>query len=82
MKKDYYSVLVRAVSALDPNGPESRRALYDRARDAMASAPLTPSEIRQERFALEAAIRKIEAEFAGTSRAVPPPPSASGSNAR
>ena len=74
MKKDYYSVLVRAASALDPNSPESRRALYDRARDAMAAAPLTPNEIRQERFALEAAIRKIEAEFADTRDALPLPP--------
>jgi lipoprotein-anchoring transpeptidase ErfK/SrfK len=74
VKKDYYSVLVRAASALDPNSPESRRALYDRARDAMAAAPLTPNEIRQERLALEAAIRKIEAEFADTRDALPPPP--------
>jgi lipoprotein-anchoring transpeptidase ErfK/SrfK len=71
VKKDYYSVLVRAASTLDPSSPESRRALYDRARDAMAGAPLTASEIRQERFALEAAIRKIEVEFADASRAVP-----------
>lgn len=73
MKKDYYSVLVRAASALDPNSPESRRALYDRARDAMAAAPLTPSELRQERFALEAAIRKIESEFADTRDVFPLP---------
>jgi len=73
VKKDYHSVLVRAVSALDPNDPDSRRAIYDRARDAMASAPLTPSEIRQEQFGLEAAIRRIESDLAGTRREMPPP---------
>lgn len=72
MQKDYYSILVRAVADLDPNALESRRALYDRARGAMAGAPLTPSEIRQERFALEAAIRRIEADLARTGRLMPP----------
>jgi lipoprotein-anchoring transpeptidase ErfK/SrfK len=73
VKKDYYSVLARAVSALDPNDSESRRGVYDRARQAMAGAPLTPGEIRQERFALEAAIRRIEAEHAGAGQAASPP---------
>ena len=66
MKKDYYSVLARAVSALGPSaGPEARHDVYDRARDAIASAPLTASEIKQERLALEAAIRRMESGFAG-----------------
>jgi lipoprotein-anchoring transpeptidase ErfK/SrfK len=64
VKQDYYSVLARAVAALDPQDAESRLAVYDRARYAMARAPLTLDEIRQQRIALEAAIRRIEDEIA------------------
>jgi hypothetical protein len=73
LKKGYYSVLVHAVSTLDPADSESRQAVYDRARYAMARAPLTIDEIRRERLALEAAIRRIEAEIAATTGAAPPP---------
>ena len=73
MQKDYHSVLVRAISALDPASPESRQALYNRARDAMANAPLTPSEIERERFALERAIRKIESNLRHPGTGVSPP---------
>jgi len=72
VEKDYYPVLRRAVSALDPNRPELRHAIYDRARQAMAGAPLTLGEVRQEQIALEAAIRKVEVEFDRTSRVTPP----------
>ena len=72
MEKDYYSVLRRAVSALDSDRPELRHALYDRARDAMARTPLTPDEIRKEQVGLEAAIRKVEDEFDRSNRVVPP----------
>jgi lipoprotein-anchoring transpeptidase ErfK/SrfK len=48
--------------------------VYDRARYALAGAPLTINEIRQERFALEAAIRKIESEIVVTRGAAPSPP--------
>ena len=64
MTQDYYSVLARAVAALDPQDSESRVAVYDRARYAMARAPLTLDEIRQQRIGLEAAIRRIEGEIA------------------
>ena len=64
MKQDYYSVLARAVAALDPQDLESRLAVYDRARYAMAGAPLTLDEIRRQRVALEAAIARIEGEIA------------------
>ena len=72
MEKDYYPVLRRAVSAVDPNRPELRHAVYDRARQAMARAPLSLSEIRHEQIALEAAIRRVEVEFDRTSRVTPP----------
>jgi lipoprotein-anchoring transpeptidase ErfK/SrfK len=64
VKTDYQLVLVRALSGIESPDPESRRDVYERARAAMARAPLTPDEMRHERQALEAAIRRIEAEFA------------------
>jgi lipoprotein-anchoring transpeptidase ErfK/SrfK len=63
MTTDYYSVLVRAISALDPNTGEARRALYDRARLTVMDAGLALSETNRERSALEAAIDRIEAEM-------------------
>jgi lipoprotein-anchoring transpeptidase ErfK/SrfK len=64
VRQDYYSVLARAIAASDPRDPEARLALYDRARYAMARAPLSLDEIRRQRLALEAAIRRIEGEIA------------------
>jgi hypothetical protein len=65
---DYYPVLTRAVAALDPNTAETRRAVYERARQAIVKQlrsydpPLSESEITKERLGLEEAVRKIEAE--------------------
>jgi hypothetical protein len=62
---DYYSVLVRAICKLPVNTPEERHKLYDRAR-AMLGSQLRqrydPSYIASERFALEAAILRVESE--------------------
>jgi L,D-transpeptidase catalytic domain len=63
MTTDYYSVLARAISALDPNTGEARRALYDRARLTVMDAGLALSETNRERSALEAAIDRIETEM-------------------
>jgi hypothetical protein len=63
MARDYYSVLVRAISALDPDTDEARRALYDRARLAIMDAGLASMETGSERSALEAAIDRIETEM-------------------
>jgi cytochrome c-type biogenesis protein CcmH/NrfG len=63
MATDYYSVLVRAISALDPNTDDARRALYDRARLTIMDAGLDSSETNRERSALEAAIARIETEM-------------------
>jgi hypothetical protein len=78
---DYYPLLSRAVGALDPNTPESRRAVYERARQAIVKQlrgydpPLSESDITRERLSLEEAVRKIEAEFrAGAASAPPAPP--------
>jgi hypothetical protein len=37
--KDFQSIILQAVLALDPNTKESRRAIYDRARRAVATTP-------------------------------------------
>ncbi|HXN43640.1 MAG TPA: hypothetical protein VN917_05290, partial [Xanthobacteraceae bacterium] len=65
---DYYPLLSRIVAGLNTDTGESRRALYGRARAALCEQlrghepPLPESEITHERLALEAAIRKFEAE--------------------
>jgi hypothetical protein len=67
---DYYPLIVRAVSGLDKNTGENRRALYERARTALVNQlrsvepALNESDITRERLALEESIRKVEAEAA------------------
>jgi hypothetical protein len=88
---DYQSVLTRAVAKLpDPSSADMRRAIYNRAREAMltrlrALHPRIPeSDITREEKALNQAIALVEAKFNGT-EAVPaevtaakPAPSAAG----
>ena len=65
---DYYPLIAKAVTGLDKNTGEIRRALYDRARAALVGQlrsvdpPLNESDITRERLALEEAIRKVETE--------------------
>src|SRR5499426_3787454 len=67
---DHYPLIERAVTGLDKNTGENRRALYDRARAALVSQlrgvvpALDETDITRERLALEEAIRKVEAETA------------------
>lgn len=69
-QSDYYSVIVRAVAALDANTPDSRQALYNRARTVQTTKlngfepPLSREKVEIEREALEQAIRTVEAETA------------------
>ena len=78
MARDYYSVLVRAVSALDPNTRELREAVYDRARHALADFGPEAGKALDEQVALEAAIRRVESELAAGRRpAVPQGPGVS-----
>ena len=72
---DYYPLIARAISGLDPGAPgEARRALYERARTALIAQlrsvqpPLTETEITRERLALEEAVRRVESEAAQRSR--------------
>jgi hypothetical protein len=65
---DYYSLVAKAVGALNPNNAEARRKVYDRARAALLSelqksVPVWDrSEIMAEQLFLELAIGEVEAE--------------------
>lgn len=65
---DYYPVLKRAISSLPPGSGEARRAVYERARVALLrqlntyDPPLSPSDITDQRLALEESIRRVESE--------------------
>jgi hypothetical protein len=63
----YYPVIARAVERLDSSTGETRRAVYVRARKAVAQLrsnqpALLDADITKERLALEEAILKVEAE--------------------
>lgn len=69
---EYYAVLSRAVASLDTNTGETRRAVYDKARNALIGQlkaidpPLPTAEISRQRLELEEAIRRVERETADT----------------
>src|ERR1043165_4683816 len=82
---EYYAVLKKAVATLGGNAAESRRAVYDKARNALigqlkaVDPPLTTAEISRQRLELEEAIRKVEREAASApstpaARPAAPPP--------
>jgi hypothetical protein len=65
---DYHPLISRAVAGLEKNTSETRRVVYDRARNALVAQlraiqpPLEEGEITRERLELEEAIRKVESE--------------------
>jgi hypothetical protein len=65
---DYFSVIAKAVSALDLNTEKARLRLYERARTALRSEmhsaypPFRRSEIAAAEMSLEMAIEAVEAE--------------------
>jgi lipoprotein-anchoring transpeptidase ErfK/SrfK len=71
---EYYSILLRAVTAPGSGDAQWRRGIYDRTRQMLASqmragrpqAPLT--EVAAEQAALEAAIEQVEAELSRRDR--------------
>ncbi len=72
---DYYPLIARAISGLDPGASgETRRALYERARTALIAQlravqpPLSEAEITRERLGLEDAVRRVEADAAKRGR--------------
>ncbi|MEI2385046.1 hypothetical protein [Breoghania sp. JC706] len=77
---DYHAVLKRAIDALPENTGAARRAVYQRARQAIVNQlksydpPLAPSAITTEQLHLEEAIRKVEADAARASLGLGPAP--------
>ena len=67
---DYHSLIAHAVEGVASDRGATRRALYERARTALVTQlravdpPLPESVVAKERFALESAIRKVEADAA------------------
>ena len=67
---DYYPLIARAVAGLQKNTGDARRALYERAREALVAQlrgvtpALDESDVTRERLSLEEAIRKVEGESA------------------
>ena len=68
---DYYPLLARALDALPDRTPALRKAVYDRARNALISQlrsldpPLSEADIDLERRALDAAIERLEVDYGG-----------------
>ena len=64
---DYYPILRPAVVALNPNDPQTRAVLYNRARkllaDRAAASTVGNTALSKEFLALENAIQRIEEEF-------------------
>jgi len=79
---EYYAVLSKAVAGLENNGADTRRAVYDKARNALIGQlkaiepPLPTAEISRQRLELEEAIRRVEREAAAAAKAPPRPVSA------
>jgi hypothetical protein len=75
---EYYAVLKKAVAGLDSGSAEARRAVYDKARNALIGQlkaidpPLAASEISRQRLELEEAIRRVERETTAAGQAPRP----------
>lgn len=71
---DYYPLIARAVASLPEDTETARRALYERARNALANQlrgqtpAFSQSQVTQERESLEEAIRRVETEAGDASK--------------
>lgn len=76
---EYYAVLKKAVGGLAVDSSDARRAVYEKARNALIgqlkaiNPPLTTSEISRQRLELEEAIRRVEREAGADYSAAAPP---------
>jgi hypothetical protein len=73
-----FDAILRKALASRPGAPgEERRKIYERARQALVrqltgfEPPLPPEDISRQRLALEAAIRKVEADVAANGGVLP-----------
>jgi hypothetical protein len=66
---EYYPLLAKAVASLPNSTPETRRAIYERARKALlgqlraVQPPVPEDDISKENQSLDSAIAKLESEF-------------------
>jgi hypothetical protein len=73
---DYYTMMAKAIGALDPNTGDARLLLYERARAALvaelrgADPALDPSDIMAAQMLLELAIGEVEADAQRDQRAL------------
>ncbi len=78
---EYYPLLARAVAALPNSNPDSRRAIYERARAALLAQlravqpPIAKEDIERESSMLDQAVAQLEAEAAAAvvAQAAAPP---------
>jgi hypothetical protein len=76
---DYYPLIAKAVAALDPNTPEARQAIYERARTALTRQlasmdPPPPGDvIDREIGALDAVVARLEGENASPQQPIAAP---------
>lgn len=75
---DYYSILLRAVTASGAGDARWRREIYDRSRQMLSarmhslSPPAPLADIAAEEASLEAAIERVESEMSWTEKAAAP----------
>ncbi|MGJ0619550.1 MAG: hypothetical protein ACR65Z_02420 [Methylocystis sp.] len=76
---DYHSLIARAVAALPQSTPDTRQAVYERARKALFNQlrgiqpPVAEDDIAAEGRALEEAIERVEADSAAKQAQAPRP---------
>jgi hypothetical protein len=74
---EYYAVLSKAVAGLEANSADTRRAVYDKARNALIGQlkaidpPLPTADISRQRLELEEAIRRVEREASAVPAGAP-----------
>ncbi|MEW6435660.1 MAG: hypothetical protein AB1508_00655 [Pseudomonadota bacterium] len=77
---EYYPLLAKAVAGLPNSTPETRRAVYERARKALLGQlqnlqpPVPAADLARETEALDAAVARLEAELAGKTPSASPAP--------
>jgi hypothetical protein len=82
---EYYPLLAKAVAGLSNSTPDMRRAVYERARNALLTQlksldpPIADADVAKETDALDAAVARLEAELAGAKGQQPAPAEAAAS---
>jgi hypothetical protein len=76
---EYYPLLAKAIAGLPNSTPETRRAVYERARKALLGQlqnlqpPVPAADLARESESLDAAVARLEAELSGVAPPAPQP---------